>query len=232
MNKTTLGSVHVTRRKYLITSHLLCLPIIGTLDGYYVNMHHHDDGLEFLMSNELKVGENEHEEFKLQWKKKARSKADAKYGHAVIYVDYLEKPPKQDFYHDGVNYYNKTFAYHMTEFPYLQKYFDEHNAFHTRRIEQKARYLKHVFFGRGFRAASKRELEDLYTSLLEQCSGVGDIVNVIFESLNIHHVLSKLSVGSMSKQIQRDRKKAYKKERKRKLKNLENDDDVKRPKIK
>ena len=50
--------------------------------------------------------------------------------------------------------------------------------------------------------------DDLYTLLLNKCDGVDDIPNHIFKLLNINRASQRLSFGTVSMQILKDRKSA------------------------
>eukprot|EP01084_Bolivina_argentea_P289587 497305_1 len=209
------------REKYLITENLLCLPIINSYLDY---LSDYKSGLELFMTHELTVDEYEKDEYKLQLKNKASSQADARYGHALLYVDVQEDPP---LYDDPIDAYDEVghvcFEGLVEEHEYIRTYFDEQNAVdsyreETDKYDPNSKYLydstTRQFVGKAFRAASKADLENLYNMLLDRF-GVEVIVNFMFELLNIYRVLPKLNVGNLSKEVQKKSGKFEKEERRK-----------------
>eukprot|EP01084_Bolivina_argentea_P289586 497301_1 len=219
------------RTKYLITENLLCLPITCACGSYLDNLDLYKSGLECFMDHELRVNEYEKDEYKLQFKNKAESKAEAKHGHAIIYVDFQEDPPvysMESGYEDLV-----CFESIMCEDEYMETYLDEQNAVNSFRKEtyqcvlcknniQEPCYTQcgkiYEYRGKALRAASKVDLENLYNMLLNKV-GVNDIVNCMFELLNIYRILPALALneGDSSKEVQNNGEK-FQKEMKRKRK--------------
>eukprot|EP01084_Bolivina_argentea_P289588 497307_1 len=167
------------------------------------------------MTKELKVLEDENDEYKLRLKKKAISKVDAKYHHAKIYVE-----SKVDYDRDARH---MQFENILNDHKYLATYFDEQNAVDTFRVEVVSGSKAYGYSadeleweGKAFRAASKTDLEKLYQMLFDKLD-VEYIVNFMFELLNIYRVLPKLNVGNLSKTVQKQTRK-FQREQKRKMK--------------
>lgn len=182
-------SMGVKTERYFISENLLCLRESDCL-SYSDDMDEETDPLEFLMTHELSFRDKWFElwnrylprnhQCKLMLKKKAISKLDADCHHAKIFI-WFPGPDRR----------------RSTDYPHVAAYCQRHQAI------KKSPSGPHVF-----RAASKEYMEGLYRALSMNVEDVSDIVNIIFEMLNVHHVLPKLDVGNLSRAAPKKRKRA------------------------